>query len=163
MSYVILNLILIFLAVILQISLVPQLAISGGYPNFILLVSTALIFVKRETMAMLWFVLGGLLLDLHSSAPFGFYTGVFIGIYFIINFLVRRFLIDVNFFAAALLFLLVSFFADIPFLFLNFDLRILISQGLWNAFLGLVFYYFIDQYFKMKGRSPDGYFWQSRK
>ena len=76
-----LNLILIIFAAILQTTIMHYFSIKFGIANIILCVFVILLFFKYRKIALLWVVVGGIILDLLSSSPAGLYFFGFLIIY----------------------------------------------------------------------------------
>ena len=59
---------------ILQSTVLPQITVLGVYPDVMLMVVTSWSLLRGSEEGMLWALIGGLMLDLLSSAPFGVCT-----------------------------------------------------------------------------------------
>lgn len=62
------------LVALLQVSLLPSLAIQGVSPNLMLVISVSWTLLRGIRSALAWALVGGLWLDLLSGGPFGLYT-----------------------------------------------------------------------------------------
>lgn len=144
------HIICIFFAVILQISLLPQIAIFGGYANLILLVILTLIFVGRSDEAIIWVVVGGLLLEATSSVHFGYYFFPIVLIYFLMIFLVKRLFANPPLRLSMFFFFISSVLQDVIWIYLDRSLTtllIILANAVYNVVLGVILYYFIDYYY----------------
>jgi rod shape-determining protein MreD len=61
-------------AVLLQITLAPFVKINGVHPDLVLLLVIGWIILRDLGEGLVWALLGGVSLDLASSAPFGVFT-----------------------------------------------------------------------------------------
>ena len=62
---------LFVIAGILQATVLPRLQVSGGQPDLVVLVVLAWAILDRGQEGMVWAFIGGLVLDLFSTTPFG--------------------------------------------------------------------------------------------
>lgn len=148
-----LHIFFIFFAVILQISLLPQIAIFGGYANLILLVMLALIFVGRNDEAIIWAGVGGLLLEITSPVHFGYYFFPMIMIYLLVNFLVKKLFTSPAWHLSMFFFFISSVLQDVIWIYLDRSLTtllIILANAVYSAVLGVILYYFIDYYYHPK-------------
>lgn len=96
----------IFLAIVLallQITLLPALAVVGVWPNLVLILALILIFWHFEPEGFLVGGLGGLMLDLAGPLSFGLHTLFILGLLFLNRFFIRRYLTELNFLSMAAL------------------------------------------------------------
>lgn len=143
----------IILAVIMQISLFPQITIFGGMPNLILLTMLILIFIGRRDEALIWLAFGGLMLEMVSTAHFGYYFFPLLATYFAIVFLVKKLFTNPSWYLAIILFLLSSIFVDLVWLIYSFSLssvQIILADAIYNSILGMIIYYFMHYYYLPK-------------
>lgn len=147
---ILINIILIIIAAILQITLVPKLAILGVFPNLILLVMLSLIFITRTEEALWWAGLGGIILDLVSPARFGIYTFSFLVIFAAIFYLVHNIFREPSLLISILIFIVAGLMSNLIFLIMNFQIVPFLVSGLVSAFWGIIIYSLIKYYFKPK-------------
>ncbi len=142
MIKLILKIFLIILAVIIQVVLMPILSIKGIWPNLILVSLVVLLMLDFQRDALLVAGIGGIISDLAGPFFFGFYTFTFIGFFFLIIFLSKRFFSEVNLFLITLITFLSSTLLGVLSCFAlgrlpNFGVLI---EGIYGAFLGLIFF-----------------------
>lgn len=144
------NLLLIFLLVILQISLMPKFIIFHSYPNLIFLVMMILIFLGKFREAGWWAIFGGILLDFNSQTPFGFYSLSLIFIFLIFSILTFKFFSNPTILIISIFLILGSLILDLGFLILTKMYILIIFDSIYNLISGLLLYYIIRNYFKPK-------------
>lgn len=137
----IINLLLIIVVVILQISLIKEFSIYFGIINLILIVMLILVFVNRPIEALWWAGVGGMALDLVSGAKFGLFTLSLLVIYYIVNLLIRKIFTDPNIIVVATIFLLSSILVDAAWLLVNPSWQILLMNAIYNTIVGSIFYF----------------------
>lgn len=147
---IILNIVFIFIAALLQISVLPHLAIFRAYPNLILIVMLSLIFIQKKDLAIWWALVGGLALDLTSSGFFGLYTATLLIIFWLFSFITKRVFAHPPLYIAAILFFTASLLLDLPWVIQYKEWTILFSQAIYNTVVGCIAYYFIGYYAKPK-------------
>jgi len=140
-----LNIILIVLAVLAQITIAAKISIFSAMINIPMIIITSLILAKRFDLAKIW-MFSGLLLDLLSPTKFGFYTVTFIILYLIINLIIKKIFYKTEFYIVILFFMIGSFIIDIPFLTINFSTTIIIGNMIYNTIIGCIVYWFIKFY-----------------
>ncbi|OGD55964.1 hypothetical protein A2V71_02315 [Candidatus Berkelbacteria bacterium RBG_13_40_8] len=142
MIKLIVKIFLIILAALFQVVLMPLLSIKGIWPNLILVGLVVLTLLDFRNDGLLVAGLGGIFLDFVGPFFFGFYTFIFIGLWFLIIILSKRFFSEVNlliiifmtFFSSSLLGILSCFaLGRLP------DWLVLIEGG-YGAFLSLFFF-----------------------
>lgn len=89
---------LIFLAIVIQISLLPYLIGSYSGINIIAILVITLVFAGKRKVAMVWLGAGGILLDFYSSAKFGVYTIELVIAFLLANIFAKYFVSKINFF-----------------------------------------------------------------
>lgn len=139
------NILLILLAVILQISVMPKIAIFSGFPNLVFLAVLILIFVRRDKEALWWAGGGGILLDLFSPAHFGIYTLSLLVVYFLIFILVKRIFSDPNLLVAVGFFFLGSLFFDLLWLVVNPQWQTILIDATYNTIVGCIIYWLLRE------------------
>lgn len=82
--------IIIILIALFQSSFLSEFAIFGNTINIIFAIAMAVALLKWDDAAPLWVGLGGLILDLINTTPFGFYILTFGASYFIIRIVSAR-------------------------------------------------------------------------
>lgn len=145
------NIILMITAVLVQISLLPQLSFYGGTANLILLVIISLVLIKREKDAILWTIIGGTLLDLFSPIRFGVYLFILLIIYFLLTILIKKLLATPPWHFILFLFFLASIIFDLLWLFYNKSIDFIIitaANAVYNIILGGIIYYLIQYYYQ---------------
>lgn len=75
---ILINLILVILAFTVQTCVFPLLPFLSSYPNLMLILIFSFGFIRGKQSGMLYGLVAGLLMDLSSGRPFGFYTLFFI-------------------------------------------------------------------------------------
>ncbi len=108
--------IIIFLAVILQITFLSKTTIFGVIPNLVLLLIICQSAIKGHKEGFLWAFLGGFLLDLFSKVYFGIWTLSFLFIAYIISFIVKKFLGKVGLLSIIIISVFSTIFFDLIFL-----------------------------------------------
>lgn len=138
--------ILIFIVLaILQLTLMPIFSIKGMIPNLILILAIVLILADFEEDAFYLAAFGGLVLDLAGPFFFGFHTILYIGLIFLIRFLLQKvvevnlFLVIISVFVFTLIFALLEnlFLARLPGLNIIYD-------GFYSAILGFLAFYLVQ-------------------
>jgi len=142
------NVLLIVIAVILQITFMPKIAFLGAFPNLILLVALSLIFIKKIEEALLWIGLGGILLDLFSPVHFGVYIVSLILIFAISYYLVNYVFSDFSLFLAAAIFFISSIIFNIIFLLYTHYFNLYLLEAVYTTLLGCMIYGIIRYYYK---------------
>lgn len=148
--YIFINILLILLASILQISFMPSLSLWHSFPNLILIFTVILIFNGRNREALYWAAIGGIILDLFSPSRFGIYLISLLVIYFVISYLVKRFFSDPNFLIAVGLFLISSAIFNIIFYIINPQWQIFLGDIIYNTIVGLIIYIALKNKLKVK-------------
>lgn len=87
---IILNIILIILAVLLQISLINRLPLGFGYVNLLLVLLVYLLILLGPKPALYWFIGSGWLLDILSFNYWGLHLAASLLIYFLAVFLLTN-------------------------------------------------------------------------
>jgi hypothetical protein len=152
MKYLI-NIILIVLAIILQTSVFSQFQINNSMPNIIMLVIISLIFISRQKEALLWLIVGSLLLDMSSPFRFGYYFLTISVLFFILLRLTNTYFANPSLIFSALLFFLASIILDLPIVIISYNSSmpiIMLLNGIYNVIIGVVLYYFLDYYYRPK-------------
>lgn len=147
---ILLNIVLIIIAVIWQFTVMPKIAINGAFPNIILVVMLALIFIKKSEQSLLWAVLGGILLDIFSAGYFGVFTATLIIIHLIFRIICRKVFASPPLYIAALLFFIASLLFDAYWVVEYRQWTIYFYQTIYNTLVGCLIYYFIGYYNKPK-------------
>lgn len=142
------NIVLIYIAVVLQISLMPAISFYQGMPNIILLVATSLAMINRREEALWWIILGGILLDIISAGYFGIYTLSFLAIYFMTYFLVKKIFTEPSIYLSIPIFFVCSIIVDIPWMVIDSQWQIMLADAIYNTIVGCVIYFFIRYYYK---------------
>ncbi|MDO8513456.1 MAG: rod shape-determining protein MreD [bacterium] len=139
--------IFIILCALLQISVIPNLAIADSFPNIILVLILIFLIKNNDQAAILWILLGGLVLDLFSPTFFGYHSLEFTLIFILYRTILRPLLLD----PAPPLILLVFIAASSLLGFINI---ILFRQGLsqflpiqiiYQSLIGLILYIIISK------------------
>lgn len=137
--------VLIIVVVVLQISVVPNLAIAGTYPNLILIGMLVLFFSSQKTPALWWAGFGGLSLDIFSTLHYGLFTISFLGSYFLLVFISDRFISSFSFLTIIIGFFAASLIIDlIPFLVSDKNWPILVGNAIYTVLVGIIIFYFIS-------------------
>lgn len=84
----------IVLAVIMQISFLPNFAIYHVFPNLVLIFILVFLIRGQDDIVLWWVIFGGLLLDLFSPLFFGYYFIQLILIFLIYRSIVRPLLLE---------------------------------------------------------------------
>lgn len=71
---IVINLILIFLAFVVQTCVFPLMPFLAVYPNLLLILIFSFGFIRGSSSGMLYGLIAGLLMDLSSGGALGFYT-----------------------------------------------------------------------------------------
>jgi len=140
----------IIITVILQITVITKIPVFTGVFNLPYLVMLSLIFIKRKEEAIYWACVGGLLLDINSLAPFGLYTITFIFSYFLFLFVNTRLFPDPDFYIIIAIFVIASIILDIGYQIYIFDLKILLSNAIYNTVIGFTIFELLKYYYKPK-------------
>lgn len=143
----------IFLAAVLQISLMPSLSISSSQANLILLVILSLIFISRRKEALWWVIGGGILLDLFTSLIWPINLLSYLLIYVLIVVLLDRLIANLRWYIVILMVFLSSLIFDLPFYLIRGDYHsysLMFFDAIYNVILGLIIYYFFSYYYSPK-------------
>ncbi|MFC1686349.1 rod shape-determining protein MreD [Patescibacteria group bacterium] len=89
--------IILLLAGILQISFLPHLTVLNIVPNLVLALLIIWAFSRPPEQSIIWAIMGGLILDIFSASTFGIFTLLCILITFLVSFVKKNFIGDVNF------------------------------------------------------------------
>jgi rod shape-determining protein MreD len=65
---------LLFGLALLQSSVMPKITLLGVHPDLVLMAVTSWSLLRGSEEGMLWALIGGVILDLFSGAPFGVYS-----------------------------------------------------------------------------------------
>jgi rod shape-determining protein MreD len=65
---------ILFLLALLQSTVMPHITLMGVHPDLMLMAVTAWSLLRGSEEGMLWALVGGIVLDLLSGAPFGIWT-----------------------------------------------------------------------------------------
>lgn len=144
------HIICIILAVILQTTLLPQIKLLGGMPNLVLLTVLTLIFINRFDEAIIWVIIGGILLDLTSPIRFGYYYFALLIIYFLIRLLIVRLFNNPSWIISAIFFLFASVLLDCYWIYYDCSintLTIILANAIYNIIFGLILYYLMQYYY----------------
>ncbi len=79
-------LLLLLLAGVLQSSLLSELSYFGVHPNLVLVLVVGWTLLRSGREGLIWGLVGGILLDLYSSAPFGVFTIAMLIVAFVVSF-----------------------------------------------------------------------------
>lgn len=145
---IIVNLVLIIVVCIMQITILPKMVLFHGFPNIIFLVMIALVFIKRSRDALIWAIAGGIILDLLSNYYFGVYTISFLVIYHLTKYFTEKVFTDPEIIIAAIMIFMGSILVDSPWFITNREAVILLSDALYNTFVGCIIYIFLRYYLK---------------
>ena len=143
------NVLLILLALVLQISLFPRLEIFNAFGNIIFLIWTALLFTGRDE-SIWWVGIGGLMLDIFSPFYFGYYIAMFFLLYFILHYLITHILTEISWIAVLILIFLGSVILDIAPAIYTSSYSLIIPNAIYNTCLGIFIYLIINKYLKPK-------------
>ncbi len=91
-----LGFLLLFLATIIQISFLPHLTVLNLVPNIVLIMIICWSLTRPPDQSIIWALMGGILLDVFSSSPFGIFTLLFVLISFAISFAKTNLIGDIN-------------------------------------------------------------------
>lgn len=144
------NLLLIILTVILQISLVPKLVFLGVFPNLILLVFLSLLFIGKPEESLWWAGTGGILLDVTSPYFFGIYTFSMLFVYIIAYYLTNHGFSNPSLFTAAAIFFISAVIANLIFMFYTRDYYNLLIEAIYSTLVGCIIYGLMRYRFKQK-------------
>ena len=150
MIKLIIKILAIFLAVILQVTLMPIFSIKGNFPNLILLAALILVLADFKTDAIIVAAIGGLLFDFFSPLRFGLNTIIFISFVLLLGVVSKRYFPAINLFIIALVvFLSTIIYGLLMSLFLQrwLSWEILI-ESLYACILGLIFFFVLDHFQK---------------
>jgi len=86
------SVLILFLATILQITLVPHLSIFGVYPDFVFVLIIFFSILKPIHQSLIFALVGGLFLDFFTLYPLGAITLSFILISYLFSFVVQNIL-----------------------------------------------------------------------
>jgi hypothetical protein len=142
----------IFLAVILQVTLLPLLSIKGMWPNLILISVLILVLSGLKNDALLMAAIGGLLFGFFSPLRFGLDAIIFIGLILLLEEMSKKYLPAINLvivsgviFSGTLLYgLLMSLFLR---RWLSWELLI---DGVYATLLGLIFFFVLNHFQRPK-------------
>lgn len=140
----------IIMAVILQISVIPNFSIYNVFPNIVLIVMLGLLYVRRTNEALWWMGLGGLLLDLVSPVRFGVYTLSFMIIFALNYYLIEYIFTDPSILLAGALIFISSLISNIIFLLLTHYYSQIFTEAIYTSFVGCILYWIIRYYYKPK-------------
>lgn len=65
---------ILFCLALLQTTVMPRITVLGVHPDFVLMVITSWSLLRGSEEGMLWALVGGVVMDLFSGAPFGVCT-----------------------------------------------------------------------------------------
>jgi len=140
----------IIMAVILQISVIPNFSIYNVFPNIVLIVMLGLLYVRRTNEALWWMGLGGILLDLVSPVRFGVYTLSFMIIFALNYYLIEYIFTDPSILLAGALIFISSLISNIIFLLLTHYYSQIFTEAIYTSFVGCILYWIIRYYYKPK-------------
>lgn len=133
---------------LIQILLMPYLAVYGVWPNLVLILAIMLLFFNADAEAFFSASLGGLILDLASPLPFGLITFIAFSLLLLIKILIIKFFNDLNIFIFVLVMAGALIIFDLIFMVIgrNFSLFLLIINISYGLILSLIFYKLIGFY-----------------
>lgn len=141
--------ILIFIMLgILQLTLMPFLAIKDVEPNLILIGSIILILTDYEEDAFYLAAFGGLILDLAGPFFFGFNTIFLVGFIFLIRLLLQKNVAEINILLVMIgIFIFSSLFSVLQNIFLgHWPGMDIFLNGLYSAFIGFLVSLFLQRW-----------------
>lgn len=144
----IIKLLSIIILVVIQITLMPYMAIYGTWPNLILLLALVLIIFGATTESFLVASLGGLILDLASSLFFGFFTIVLMILIFMAKILVSKYLNEATVLISGIILTLTAVIFDsiLSLVVHHFSIIQILVNSVYSLVLGLVFYFVLRRY-----------------
>jgi len=145
----IINLLIIFLLSVAQITLMPYFSILDLWPNLIFLLAVSFILIGAEREAYLTASFGGLILDLVSPIFFGFNVLVMMFLTGLTQLLTKKLLSDINFFIAGLVYIVASLLFNLVFSFTGhqFDWLALNIGIVYSLIIGLIMFYTLNNWY----------------
>lgn len=137
---------IILIIVMIQFTLIPLLAIKGVWPNLILVGIVVWTLMDFSEDALLIACIGGLLSDLAGPTIFGINILFYIGIVFILQYLLKKYISEINLLILLLMTIFITVFYHL-YIGLLFHLNIselLIYQCLYNMIITILFYYLLQ-------------------
>ncbi len=152
--------IIIFFAVILQVTILPKITIWEVMPNLILLLIVCQSAIKGYKEGMVWAFSCGLLLDFFSNVYFGIFSLIFLFIAFIVSFVTKKFLGKIGLLSIIIISVISTIMFDFIFLsvikinvlssevildfirstFPEYFIQIIFKEIIFNAFLAIIVY-----------------------
>jgi len=135
--------------IITQIFFINILPLTAHKLNLVLIALVFILIFNSYQKALQWAVGLGLLIDLYSFLPFGFYTINLIIVLLIINFLLTNVFTNKSFYSVLILIILATFFYNLIFIIfsyltnINFTLNWhnILKQIFYNSFISLFLFY----------------------
>lgn len=144
----IIKILVIIFIVILQFTLMPLLAIKGVWPNLLLISIVVLMLIEYADDALLFACIAGMIVDLAGPLRYGINTIFLCSIYFMIKFLLKKYISEINILVLIILITLVTVLYS---LYIGFIVGInpnqfIIYQVLYNCIIAIGIYYLISMF-----------------
>ena len=145
-----LNILLIILAVILQITFLPSFEFKGVFPNLVFVGMLSLLLVGRKEESLWWAGIGGISLDLFSPGYFGIYTLSFLAVYAAVYFLIMYVFSDPSLIISVPIFFVGTMLVNLCFLLMTGNYTGYFTEATYNTFVGCIVYGLVKIYYSPK-------------
>ena len=143
---------IILIIVALQFTLMPFLEIMGVWPNLLLICVAVLALLEYPEDALLFACVAGFLSDLAGPINFGVNILFYLGLVFAIQYLLKRYISEINLFVLVLIIIIttilyciyISLIIHVP---LN---QSLLYQCIYNTIVAIFFFYLFQLIYKKK-------------
>ncbi len=155
MSNIIVVIIFILLILFLQIGIMPHIAISGAYPNLILISILCLSIIRDWKKVLPWTILGGLFLDFYSLLNIlGISVIALLVVSYLVYFLSQNVFKKTTFFSLTSIFLVTLFIYNLLFVVFfritdssfNFSVSGFFIGIIYNFIFALPIFYLLKKY-----------------
>lgn len=152
--------ILIFISIaLIDLTLMPIFSVNGIFPNIVLIGALTFALTDYEEEAYLLAAVGGIVLDLGSSMPFGLNTIILVSLVYLVRLIITKYLPEIN---VVLLLIMIFIFSSVFALIVNLLLSRfygywILIDGFYSAVLGLIFFLQLHRFhgqsqIKMEGK-----------
>lgn len=127
-----------YLIFVLQIGVIPHLAIAQATPNLLVIALIGLLFSRRIRNGQVVAGLGGVLIDIFSPLRFGIYTMLFLLVFYFAARFLKRYLSESNLLTWIGLAIAAATMVELPTLAITLSLRLFAANIFYTVLVSLV-------------------------